>query len=274
MLLIENQGDRTDLLTEHGLSFWIQTDTSNILFDTGQGPACVENAKQLGVPLEKTDSVVFSHGHYDHTGGLASVLTLAGKINVYAHPAAFEPKFKRNDDGSVKPLGVSLELRDTILSGIHEFVWTQEVTEIDKRVFATGEIPRRTTFEQSADVFCSDELCLQVDPFLDDQALYIETAKGLVVLLGCAHAGVVNTLKHIRELTSGQHIHALMGGMHLHNADDDKLKKTMEYLKTVDIDLLVPLHCTGERATEMIKKEFPEKYHRMVVGDSLTFPDS
>ena len=138
-------------------------------------------------------------------------------------------------------------------------------------LFVTGEIPRQTDFEDVGGKFFLDERCQQPDPLVDDQALFFETPDGVVVLLGCAHAGVVNTMLQIERLTQGKHFHAVIGGMHLLNASPARLNATIQALRRWNVSQLVPMHCTGMLATTRLWAEFPNRCAAGGVGTQLVF---
>ena len=149
----------------------------------------LENAASLGVPLGDLCAVVLSHGHYDHTGGLIAVRGAAPQVRLFLHPAALLPKFSVNPDGSARSVGMNVASVQTVREAAEAVVWTTKPTEMLDGIFVTGEIPRRNSFEDTGGRFFLDEACTQPDPLLDDQALFFDTRDGLVVLLGCAHAG-------------------------------------------------------------------------------------
>lgn len=138
-------------------------------------------------------------------------------------------------------------------------------------LFATGEIPRQTDFEDVGGRFCLDTTGQQPDPITDDQALFFESQAGLVVLLGCAHAGVVSTLRHIKRLTGRNRIHAVLGGMHLQTASPERMKHTLAALEECDIGLLVAMHCTGWPATPVLWNQFGSRCARGGVGSRYDF---
>jgi 7,8-dihydropterin-6-yl-methyl-4-(beta-D-ribofuranosyl)aminobenzene 5'-phosphate synthase len=269
--LVENSVHVRGLRAEHGLSFHLQCSGRSLLFDTGQSDLLLANADALGVDLSRLDAIVLSHGHYDHTGGLPAAWTRAPQAKLFLHPAATEPKFSANAAGPARPAGMT----DSSLAAIREtgeaVTWTRQPTEVLPAVFATGEIPRKTSFEDTGGRFFLDEAATQPDPLVDDQALFFDTAEGLVVVLGCAHAGVVNTLRHIRQLTHGQRIHTLIGGMHLLTADAIRLNATVQALRELEVARLVPAHCTGFAAAARLWAEFPGRCQSGGVGTRLVF---
>ena len=131
----------------------------------------------------------------------------APKARLFLHPASLAPKFAGNPDGTGRPIGMYEENAKAIRAAANAVVWTSQPTEVLEGVFVTGENPRKNAFEDTGGQFFLDAACTQRDPLMDDQALFLDTTKGLVVLLGCAHAGVVNTLEYIRQLTGGRPIH-------------------------------------------------------------------
>jgi 7,8-dihydropterin-6-yl-methyl-4-(beta-D-ribofuranosyl)aminobenzene 5'-phosphate synthase len=270
-LLVENTVHRRGLLAEHGLSFHIRTGQHTVLFDTGQTDLLLQNAATLNNPLTGLDAVVLSHGHYDHTGGLAAVCGLSPDAPVFLHPEALEPKFSADADGSVRPVGMPPEVRQILVSGAVNTVPTTDCREIVPGLFVTGEIPRRTDFEDVGGRFFLDDQCRRPDPLRDDQALFFDTSQGVVVVLGCGHAGVVNTLLQIEQLTGGARIHSVIGGMHLLHATSARLERTAAALRERDVHRLVPLHCTGWLATAQLWQAFPQVVCPAGVGTVLTF---
>ena len=268
-VLADNTASGRGLLAEHGLAFWIETGHTRVLFDTGQGNVLLHNASKLGVELELADAVVLSHGHYDHTGGLADVLRPACRAKVYTHPAALRPKYARDTDGAVRNIGVSPENERAARDVARELIWTKGPVEIARGLFATGEIPRVTDFEDTGGAFFLDEESQQPDPLIDDQAVFYESPSGSVVFLGCAHAGVINTLRHIRQLTSGRPIHTVVGGMHLVEAGPRRMDRTVAELRRLGVQRLAPAHCTGPAATALLWSEFPERCIPSHVGTAM-----
>ena len=269
--VVENTAQGRMLLGEHGLAFWIETGSANILFDTGQGAVLSGNAYKLGMCLERTGAVALSHGHYDHTGGLATALRAAGPIKVFAHPGAFRPKFSLRHDGSSQDVGIPLVNEEMIQRGEATLVLTDRPTQIAGHVFVTGEIPRRTDYEDTGGRFYLDRECQAPDPILDDQALYFDVPAGTVVLLGCAHAGAINTLMYIRELTNGRPICAVLGGMHLIKASAERRERTIEAFRDLGVQQFWPAHCTGMEATAALWNAFPGQCHPCMVGSVASF---
>jgi 7,8-dihydropterin-6-yl-methyl-4-(beta-D-ribofuranosyl)aminobenzene 5'-phosphate synthase len=270
-VLVENSVNIGGLRAEHGLAFHIQTGGHQILFDTGQSDLLIQNARQLEIDLRKVGTVVLSHGHYDHTGGLKVVLELAPRSKLYLHPAAILPKFSRQPDGTGRAIGMSGENMKIVRDAGQSVVWTNSPTEVAEGVFVTGEIPRSNNFEDTGGRFFLDAAGTQPDPLTDDQAIYFDTREGLVVVLGCAHAGVVNTLDYIQSLHSGRPFRAVLGGLHLLNASPERLAATVKALRQRDIPLLVPAHCTGAAAVARLWESLPGRCAAPGVGRRFAF---
>ena len=256
-VLAENSVRQANLLAEHGLAFWIEADGHSILFDTGQGNVLRHNAEQLEIPLDAAEAVVLSHGHFDHTGGLKDVLGTAAQIALCLHPAALEKKYCREKTPPHRSIGISDLDAQALRRRTQTLVWTLEPTKLMEGVYLTGEIPRRNDFEDTGGPFYLDDACSISDPLLDDQALYIETPAGTIVVLGCAHAGVVNTLDYVAQLTGRARIHAVLGGMHLMQATAQRLEATVAALKRYGIRKIGASHCTGTRATCYLWSQLP-----------------
>jgi len=245
------------LLGEHGLAFWVEVSGWRLLFDTGQGMALAHNAILLGIRLESANAVVLSHGHYDHTGGLGHVLEVAPQAKLYVHPAALEPKYARADDGAIKKAGMPSAVGRAVEARPDSLTPVKQPTEVVEGVFVTGEIPRRTEYENTGGAFFTDRDGQRADSLLDDQAVFIDSRRGTIVLLGCAHAGVINTLQYVRDLTGGKPIRAVIGGMHLITASRDRMEQTVDSLRRMGVERLVPGHCTGTAATAELRSAFP-----------------
>ena len=269
--LVENTiHHHRELQAEHGLSFHLQFGRHSVMFDTGQSDLLLANAGLLGLDLRQLEAIVLSHGHYDHCGGLKAVRSLAPHTKLHLHPAAPAAKFSTNKEGVTRYIGMPDAARETIRSAAGT-VWTGELTEVVPGLFATGEIPRQTDFEDVGGRFFLDAAGRHPDPLLDDQALFFESREGVVVVLGCAHAGVVNTLLHVEHLTGGKPIHAVLGGMHLLNASPERMQKTLAALAQRDIRLLVPVHCTGWPATPSLWNQFGNRCATGGVGSRHIF---
>jgi len=243
---------------EHGLCFHIESGDRRILFDTGQGLVLADNARALGIDLGAVDTIVLSHGHYDHTGGLPDVLSaVRSPVAVHLHPAALEPKYHVAETGA-RSIGIPEVAREA-LAGTHARVQIScRPGEIAPGVFRTGEIPRPNSEEAPVETFHLDPEGRSVDPLLDDQSIYIETGKGTVVLLGCAHAGVIHILDHVRHLTRNRPLRAVIGGMHLGGASPVRIQWVLDHLRRLSPTLLVPMHCTGPRAAAALWNAFPD----------------
>lgn len=270
-ILADNTVAKPALRGEHGLAIWVASAETRLLFDTGQGLVLADNALALRVDLGAVDAIILSHGHYDHTGGLAAVLRPAQRaVTVHAHPAACEPKFRREDAG-VRDIGMPADSRTALRGPTSRLVLSRQSTAVAPGIHTTGEIPRVHAEEALDRTFCCDPHGRETDPLSDDQALLIETAPGTVVLLGCAHAGVINTLDHVRELTAGRPIHAVIGGLHLRSATAARLAWTLQSLRRFEIGLIAPLHCTGQKANAALWAAFPDACQPCGVGTLFEF---
>lgn len=270
-VLVENSVHGRQLQGEHGLAFHLRTDRGQMVFDAGQSELVARNAPLLGVDLDAVQAIALSHGHYDHTGGLATLRNLAPRARLFLHPDALINRFSGQPDGSTREVGLPDAARAVVCEGGEAVVWTRAATEVIDGVFLTGEIPRETAFEDTGGRFYLDEAGTQPDPLLDDQALFFDTTEGVVVLLGCAHAGVVNTLRHIGRLTQGRPVRAVLGGFHLLSASEARLQATLEALAALDVRMIGAAHCTGPAATARLWAAFPDRCCTCAVGSAFRF---
>jgi 7,8-dihydropterin-6-yl-methyl-4-(beta-D-ribofuranosyl)aminobenzene 5'-phosphate synthase len=271
-ILSENTSYRCDLRSEHGLSVWIEAYGSNILFDTGQSSAFAANARTLGIDLAAADHLVLSHGHSGHTGGIPRALGLSSSMQVHLHPQALKPRYTWSDPGGPRYIGMPGASRFALDGSLTRCRFHTRAGEIARHVYLTGFVPRRTPFERTAEPFTTDRHGTCPDILADDQALWIETPEGLLVVLGCAHAGVVNTLEHIRAVSGRSDIRAIIGGMHLASAGEPAVAGTAEALASYPLSLVAPNHCTGEEACAVFEELFAGIYRPGPAGTVFSFP--
>ncbi len=269
-VLVENRASQT-FLGEHGLSFVIRSDNKTVLFDTGKGEILEHNIKVMNLNPEKIDALVLSHGHYDHTGGLEHLAKcLNTEIQVYAHPAALEPKFSKSST-VFKYIGISKNNRNYLQKLDTNLIFTEKPTKITENISCTGEIPRTNSIENRSTKFYLDKTTSNPDIMRDDQALYINTEKGVVVLLGCCHAGFANTIDYIAKLAKTETIYAVIGGTHLRNANFAQLDFTASVLKKYQVQLFAPCHCSGGLSSAYLYAKNPNIFRECHTGTSFIF---
>lgn len=269
-ILVDNQAGN-GLSAEHGFSLWIESAGRRILFDTGQGGVLKSNSRALGIDLGATDVLALSHGHYDHTGGVAQVLSLGRDIDVYCHPGVVLPRYSVRKKAP-KPIQMPSESMTAIdqLPWKH-LHWVRKPVMLSERIGITGYIPRETDFEDTGGPFYLDPEGRRADSIDDDLALWLCTDDGVIVCVGCAHAGLANTLNCIRRLNPGLRVRAVIGGFHLVNAEQERLKQTAAALERLNVDLVVPCHCTGQPAVALLRKELGERVTPGAAGMSYQF---
>jgi len=270
-VLVDNYS-RKGLATEHGLSLFIRSSAGSILFDTGQsGHVLTANAEALGVDLTRPEILVLSHGHYDHTGGVPEALKADPRAVVYCHPGVEIGRFSRHADGELHDISMPGPARMALERHPRELRHNvNRPCEILPGIHLTGEIPRRSSFEDTGGPFFLDRECLVPDIIRDDMALWIETPGGLVIVLGCGHSGVVNTVERIRELSGVERVRGILGGMHLVHASGERLTETCDKLREWAPEFVIPCHCTGEAVEEFLRLRVGDAVRPGYVGLTLT----
>lgn len=258
------------LIGEHGFSALVERGDKKVLFDTGQGYALVHNARILGVDLASIKKVVLSHGHNDHTGGLAEFLRVGGDREVYAHPGIFSARYREVPDGPPKPIGIPFTR--PYLEGLGaEFKLSEEPQEVAKGIMTTGVVPRRTSYETGDATLLvghEDGSC-SPDPLSDDLSLIVEGETGVAVLLGCAHSGLVNILDHVRQLLPDKPVKAVVGGTHLGLSSEEQMSATIEAMKEMGVERVGASHCTGLAGSARLREALGDSFFFAGVGSVL-----
>ncbi len=220
------------LQTGWGFACLIKASGKNLLFDTGaDSPTLLSNLEQLNIALEEIDVVVLSHIHQDHVGGLPGLLERKGEVEVYI-PSSFPNS-----------------IRETIESHGGKYFDISDSREIIEGIYSTGELGN----------------------IIKEQSLIINTNKGLVIITGCAHPGVVNIIKKIKEIFAGKEIFLVLGGFHLLSASDSQLKQVVDDFEKLGVKKVAPSHCSGDETRELFKEVYQDNFIENGVGKTLTF---
>lgn len=269
--LSENTAGRVGLLAEWGLSILVEVDNYKVLLDTGLDISAANNAAILSIDLSTVDKIAISHGHRDHTGGLRNILNRAGKeIEVIAHPDIWASKYSRTFSKKEQYAGIPFA-REALESLGASFMLTEKPVWITDNILTTGVIPMHTEYEEvDSDLYVKQNGELRPDPLKDDLALIIKTEIGLVIILGCAHRGMINTIHHAQNLTGMELIHTVVGGTHLINASRERLDLTIAELKRLGVQRLGVSHCTGLPAASILFQEFGDGFFFNNTGRHIT----
>ncbi len=263
-----------NLLAEWGLSILVETDDVNVLLDTGQSISVSHNADMLGVDLGKIDKIVLSHGHFDHAGGLRQVLgKMKKEVEVIAHPGIWAAKHVRQGEEDKKYIGMPFQRQELESLGAR-FNLTTKPVKITDNIMTTGEVPMITEFEEIEPnrFFVKEDSGWQDDKLPDDQSLIINIGSGLVVILGCAHRGLINTLYYAQQLTGVKQIDMVLGGCHLIGATEERIRLTIAALRELGVQRVGISHCTGLSAAVIMAQEFGDSFFFNNVGTRINLP--
>lgn len=264
-------------IAEHGFSMLIRVYKDNtkhtILFDTGTTPDVIlENTKRMGIDLkQEVEAIVISHGHYDHFGGLAKVVEEINKPNlpIIIHERMLGERGTKRPNGSIRK-HTAFPTPEQLSPA--QLIQTKQPSSLaENLICVTGEIPRKTSFEKGYPLNKINQKGTWLsDPLImDERAIVINVKnKGLVVVSGCAHAGIINTTNYAQQLCSNQNVYAVLGGFHLAGkAYESRIEPTITELKRINPSLIVPMHCTGWKAMCAMAQTFPEAFVWNSIGN-------
>ncbi|MDD5723672.1 MAG: MBL fold metallo-hydrolase [Syntrophales bacterium] len=272
---------RNSIQAEHGFSAIVRTTVGGsartMLFDFGFSPTgAAYNAKALGVPMEEVEVMALSHGHSDHTGGIAALTRMIGRPGIglvlHSHALAYPRYVKPSED--LKMFFPRLSREAMAQEGIKVIETTAPYSLLGGQVLFLGEIERTTDFEKGMPTACREKDGKEEwDPIEDDTAIAMHVrGKGLIVLSGCAHSGIVNIVSHAGKVTGIEKVHVVMGGFHLGGPlFEPIINRTTEELIKINPDYIIPCHCTGRKAIMHMEQTMPDRFILGMSGTKLTF---
>lgn len=269
-LIENNPDDKGELLFEHGLSLYIETNGKNILFDTGKSGNFIENAKFLNKNLNELDFCIISHGHYDHSGGVEKLTNEVSEQPLFiVGEEFFWPKYKTVDGLGYKFNGNSFDEEFILKNRISLRKVKEDMIYLTDHIIVFHHFSKYTDYEKRNNRFYIKENKEYIpDNFDDEISLGIITSKGLVVIVGCSHVGIVNILKTISERVDIP-IYAVIGGTHLIEADEVRMQKTIDAFKEMKIQLIAVSHCTGEEGICRIRQELNQQFLYNNTGNTI-----
>ena len=267
LILVDNVASGEALRAEHGLSLMVSGPARRVLFDAGATPeTLLANAKALGVDLSILDEAVISHGHYDHTGGLAEVVRLRPGLKVYVHAGAFNRRWSDKPGKPLRDISCPHSIERLYQSGA-VFHSVAHPERLAGWLVVSGPIDGPRCGREAFVVRKGGEMV--ADGFEDEIFLLAKGERGWVVVTGCCHRGLENTLRAAKSLARNQPVVAVVGGLHLRNASGSELAETVDLLDRQGIEDVYPCHCTGDKATAFLAEKLPGHVHPVSVGSRI-----
>lgn len=262
-VISENTSLDERLKSEHGISIFVEKGNTKLLFDTGYFGAIRANSEKLGIDLSEVNAVAFSHNHVDHCGGFLKIADLINpQCPIYAHKGyntrkwwdhRFDPVTDITHAENIELVGPAMPIEYFFQNGKYGFrLIEDDVFEIGDGIYLVSNFPQQRGIEA---VFPASRMELPdgtmvVDEFFDEQVCVVKTSKGLILLAGCAHNGIMNIIQTVKRHFPPENIYAVIGGMHLVPPNQERINKTIEYLKNSDIKIIGACHCTGPAIAE------------------------
>ena len=271
-ILVENTTMKAALRAEYGFSALVEVDGRKFLYDTGSRDALLYNAEALRMPVEECEGVIISHGHFDHTGALMAAVQKWKLKKLYAHSNLFAERYSVDAPDKLREISCVFTEQELQAAGV-DWIKTDTFTEIADNVYVTGQIPRVYPYENTGGNFvvrCGG--ALEKDKLPDDMGMVIRHPDGLILISGCAHAGLLNMMRYAMEQTGETRILAFIGGTHLMTASKERLEKTVEEIKRMGVQHLHPAHCTGFAASAYLLQNLgAETVKKAETGDIFIF---
>jgi len=223
------------------------------------------------VDLSRIDKIVFSHGHFDHTGGLIHILRMIrSHVEVIAHPDIWAPKYARRPEREGTYVGVPFAREAAEALGA-SFNLARDPVWINDNIVSSGEIPMLTDYEKiDPTLYVKENEEFKPDPLWDDQAIFLKSEKGLIIILGCAHRGTINTIRYAQKLTGVEPVYAVIGGTHLISASPQRLDATIAELSSLGVQRLGVSHCTGLPVSALLAQTFGATFFFNNAGTRIT----
>lgn len=269
--LLENKKEEEkSYYTEHGLSFVIETPSESIIFDTGQSDAFIENARLMGIDLSGVKKMIISHGHYDHSGGVKSfVEKYHSDLQFFVSSHFFDKKFKIAD-GMTKYIGNDFDEDFLQSNGVDINLIKNTITEVSENIYIITNFERYFLEKTNEQFYIEKNGNNITDEFNDEISIVIKGEEGLVVLVGCSHPGIRNIITSVKNAFP-EPILAVIGGTHLRNASDERIMESVEMFKNLKVKKIGVSHCTGDRATDLLKNEMKNEFFENKTGSVFEF---
>jgi len=278
-VIVENHVTRRDLLAEHGLSLFLQIkdksgDTLSYFFDAGQTEETLRNNLELlKIPLKNVKGIIISHGHYDHTGGLLALIdAIPHQVKLISHKYLFKPKIYHERNKPVREIGVPFSQKYVESLKVTPYYITKPKV-ISEGVGVITEIPIKYQFEINTHFITKIAPNREIPTHVEDVALVVNVEDvGAVIITGCGHAGILNTISYAKEVFNLDKIYGVLGGFHMQNSNEARINTTIQEFENFGIQAVFPMHCTGIHATCKFFNEFKTgKTYVLSTGVGVTF---